>query len=233
MPQPNQVLLFLLMSSGQMIGSLAPALDSASTQTARLVHRMADHNRIVVHRDLRCSLVQCAQSLDHSRLCCCNHATNITSINCKDSTTNINNENTTKVSENGPIPGPQLRNVSLVDVVAGVDPGNTTLRILLFHFSGAINTTESISFNLEICGLPFRTKTSTNKNPRHQIMPATVWVINQNRSSFWSAWQQDLKQYAGSQPWPKGSSPYDETAPAAVRERPGYEWVAEEWSKSV
>ena len=135
-----------------------------------------------------------------------------------------------------PQPGPQMGNVSLVEAFVGVQGGGESgaalaVRALLVHFSGSLNATRTEDASIEICGLP------TPEPSAAPVGGATVtsWVVDDAHSTFWAEWQKDLAWHSArgnsSTAWPAGVSRYDETAPAAVRGRPGWEWVAQEWPK--
>jgi len=169
-------------TNGQSIGSSSDALDSASTQAARLVHKMGGSERVVVTKT---GQVEC--------------------------------QGCVKASYPGPHPGPQMGNESIVDVVVGADKSSGVARILLFHFSGAMNATMTANVSVELCGLHAF-------SPRSDNASATTWIVDKDHSTYWSQWEHDVGAHGQ-------VSSYDETAPALVRGHPGWEWVDTEWPK--
>eukprot|EP00937_MAST-01D_sp_MAST-1D-sp2_P003902 g3902.t1 len=248
-------------TNGQSIGSAAPSLDSASTQTARLAHRLAGHRRVPVlgrgggwawtgagtgsgaggegGPPTHCAgcaptaydarLCQCGCAGARASACCCEGGVPRPCIDCAA----------------GPLPGPQLQHASLVEAVAGVTEGEagavTAIRVLLVHFSGDLNATASADVEFELCGLPHAGPSngpgngpSNGAGGAPRALAVTTWVVDEAHGTFWAEWQQDLAAHEArntSAAWPAGVSRWDETAPAAVHGRPGWEWVASLWPK--
>ena len=121
----------------------------------------------------------------------------------------------------GPRPGPLLGDVSLVDVVAGVDEVAGIVRVLVTHFSGRLNATATATPVITVCGLPTTTK------PK-----ASLYVVDGTHSTFWAKWVSDVETKTGKQ-YGTQTAPninwFDETAPKAVADHslstPGWDWV--------
>jgi hypothetical protein len=176
-------------TNGQSIASSVPALDSTSTQTARLTYRMAGHARAPVQSSVDAGKINWSTARD----------------------------------TDGPKPGPQLGNISLVDVVVGVDTSKAMARVLVSHFSGSLNATETASPSIQLCGLT------------PSVSPSiALYTVDESHSTYWSAWVSDVVAHTGQ---PYGSvhpelSWYDETAPRVVLDKrlPGFEWLSQRWS---
>ena len=108
-----------------------------------------------------------------------------------------------------------------------VDDATGVVRVLVLHFSGALNATEPAAASLELCGLSL-------PEGRH-VKNATMWVVDGQTSTYWSAWERDVTEHVaqsnGTLVWPAGVSTFDESAPHSVRGRKGWEWVEENWHK--
>jgi hypothetical protein len=240
-------------TNGQSLASSTPALDSASTQTARLCYRMGGSKRVPVrkHASMLCSgcaqgaayrasTCQCGCPGAQASACCCQAGIPKPCIPCVDAAASLAGARHAHAypgpqpgpqlkqgfprSYPGPQPGPQLGDASIVDAVVSVDEAAGVVRVLALHFSGALNATAPADASIELCGLP-----------AGRQLRATTWVVDGRKSTYWAAWQEDvaehLAQSNGTLAWPAGVSSLDESAPNSVRGRKGWEWVAEEWPK--
>jgi hypothetical protein len=119
-----------------------------------------------------------------------------------------------------------LGNTSIADVVVGFDRQARRVSVLALHFAGSLNTSlvPPIHASIEICGLPPGSGTTL-----------TTWLVDEEHCTYWSAWEKDVAFHIADSnhtlSWPADVSRFDETAPAAVKGRKGWEWVAQEWHK--
>ena len=203
-------------TNGQ-IGSSTPAIDSASTQTARVVLKMAGDQRVAGVQKIPPSVkicTGCTATPYHPSTCQCGCAGAKTSACCCP----------------GGLPHPCIPcagpggggSSDDVNVVVSRDETKDIVRLLVVHMSGDLAATESASAAITLCGL----------KPQPPQRGVKVWLIDDTHSTYWSEWEKDLAAHsATSSPWPAGESTQDETAPNIVRWKKGWEWVEESWPK--
>ena len=111
--------------------------------------------------------------------------------------------------------------------------------VLLTHFSGALDATDTASVSMELCGLETSSTRTTPHTPRtmpvadNNTLIATTWIVSDAHNTYWAAWTRDVAQAMADSnlTWPAGVSRYDETAPASLLRRKGWERVNSQWSK--
>ena len=121
--------------------------------------------------------------------------------------------------------------------MVGVYESTGVVSVLLTHFSGALDASDTARVSVQLCGL----KTTSSPPDRASVVPiadgnklvATTWVVSDTHNTYWAAWRRDVARAMAEKnlTWPADVSQYDETAPATLLGRKGWEWVDRQWPR--